>query len=33
MAQFAPTVPRVDGNVFLVLAYDMDEGSAEYRQS
>ena len=33
MAQFAPTVPRVDGNVFLVLAYDIDEGSAAFRQS
>ena len=30
MAQFAPTVPRVDGNVFLVLAYDGD-GSAASR--
>ena len=32
MAQFAATVPRIDGNVFLVLAYD-GEGSAELRQS
>ena len=32
MAQFAATVPRVDGNVFLVLAYD-GEGSAAFRDS
>lgn len=31
MAQFAPTVPRVDGDVFLVLAYDA-EGSAAIRE-
>ena len=32
MAQFAATVPRVDGNVFLVQAYD-GEGSAALRDS
>lgn len=32
MAQFAPTVPRIDGNVYLVVAYDA-EGSAAFRQS
>jgi uncharacterized protein YciI len=31
MAQFAPTVPRLDGNIFLVLAYDA-EGSADIRE-
>jgi uncharacterized protein YciI len=31
MAQFAPTVPRVDDNVFLVLAYDVED-SAEIRE-
>ncbi len=31
MAQHAPTVPRVDSDVFLVLAYDAD-GSAEIRE-
>lgn len=31
MAQFAPTVPRVDSDVFLVLCYD-GEGSAEIRE-
>ena len=30
MANFAPTVPRVDGNVFLIVAMDAD-GSAELR--
>lgn len=30
MAQFAPTVPRVDGDVFLVLCHDA-EGSSEIR--
>ena len=30
MAQFAPTVPRVDSDVYLVLCYDA-EGSAEKR--
>ena len=32
MAQFAKTVPRVDGDVFLVLAYD-GEGSAASRDN
>ena len=32
MAQFAATVPRIDGNVFLVLAYDAAD-SAALRQS
>ncbi len=31
MAQYAPTVPRVDSEVFLVLCFD-GEGSAEIRQ-
>ncbi len=31
MAQHAPTVPRVDSDVFLVLAYDA-ENSAEIRE-
>jgi len=31
MAQFAPTVPRIDSDVFLVLCYD-SEGSAEIRE-
>jgi len=31
MAEFAPTVPRVEGEVFLVLCYD-GEGSAELRE-
>lgn len=30
MAEFAPTVPRIEGDVFLVLAYD-GEGSAAHR--
>ena len=30
MAKYAPTVPRIDGTVFLVLAYD-GPGSAEVR--
>ena len=32
MAKFAPTVPRIDGSVFLVLAYDAP-GSAAPRDS
>lgn len=32
MAKFAPTVPRIDGEVFLVLAFD-GEGSAPHRDS
>lgn len=31
MAQFAPTVPRIDSEVFLVLCYDAD-GSAAIRK-
>ncbi|MCH9696006.1 MAG: YciI family protein [Gammaproteobacteria bacterium] len=31
MARFAPTVPRIDSDVFLVLCYD-GEGSAEIRE-
>ena len=31
MAQYAPTVPCIDSEVFLVLCYD-DEGSAEIRE-
>ncbi len=30
MAQFAPTVPRLDGEVFIVMAFDA-EGSARVR--
>lgn len=32
MAEFAATVPRIDGDVFLVLAYD-GEGSAAHREN
>ena len=32
MAKYAPTVPRVDGDVYLVLCYDA-EGSASLRDS
>ncbi|MEO0574796.1 MAG: YciI family protein [Pseudomonadota bacterium] len=32
MAEFAPTVPRIEGNVYLVLAYD-GEGSAAERDA
>ena len=28
MAQFAPTVPRMDGDVFLVIAYDNEDSAA-----
>lgn len=31
MARYAPTVPRIDSDVFLVLCYD-GEGSAEIRE-
>jgi uncharacterized protein YciI len=31
MAQYAPTVPRIESDVFLVLCYDA-EGSAEIRE-
>lgn len=31
MAQFAPTVPRIEGNVFVVLCYD-NEGAATLRE-
>lgn len=28
MAKHAPTVPRVDGNTFLVIAYDVEDSAA-----